>query len=66
MEVGGHVFKTCQKDIALPKGFEKQHFQKYTFQKPLSLTLRLLWLLDTFSFQFQCPESAAKWFLKGL
>jgi hypothetical protein len=28
--------------------------------------LRLLWLLDVLSFQFQCSESAAKWILKLL
>ena len=32
----------------------------------LSLFLRLLWLIDTLSFQFQCAESAAKWILKVL
>jgi hypothetical protein len=31
-----------------------------------SLLLRMLWLLDTIPFQFQCPESAAKWILKVL
>jgi hypothetical protein len=30
----------------------------------LSLTLRLLWLLGTLLFEFQCPESAAKSFPK--
>jgi hypothetical protein len=43
----------------------------HTFQAVsgmLSLTLRLLWLLDPLSFQFQCPESlaAAKWYLNEL
>jgi hypothetical protein len=27
----------------------------------LFLLLRLLWLIDTLSFQFQCPESVAGW-----
>jgi hypothetical protein len=30
----------------------------------ISLSFRLLWLIGTLSFQFQCPESAAKWILK--
>jgi uncharacterized membrane protein YkgB len=32
----------------------------------LSFLLRLLWLIATLSFLFQCPESAAKWILKVL
>jgi hypothetical protein len=32
----------------------------------LSLLLMLLWHIETLSFQFMCPESAAKWILKVL